>query len=68
MNEEGWGFYVPLEEEYFIKEKKEKKEIIELIERNLDPDVYIIRSDATLYESVCGIWRLVCIVIFRSHK
>lgn len=69
MNEESWGFYVSIEEEYLIKDKEK----IELIERNdnddiYNDDIYIIRRQATFIESVCGIWRLLCFIIFRNRK
>lgn len=64
MNEESWGFYVSIEEEYLIKDKEK----IELIERNDNDDIYIIRRQATFIESVCGIWRLLCFIIFRNRK
>ena len=64
MNEDNWGFYVPIEEDYLINDKKFERNDIE---REINDDIYIIRTQATFFESVCGIWRLLCFIIFRNR-
>lgn len=64
MNDESWGFYVPLEEEYLIKEKKIDDYNID---RDINDDIYVIRTQATFYESVCGVWKLICFIMFRNR-
>lgn len=61
MNEETWGFYVPIDEEY-----KMNRELIE-INNNNDDSLHRIRTSATFYESVCGYWRLFCLIVFRNR-
>lgn len=58
MNEE-WGFYVPIDEEYF------NTEMIERYDEELD--IHIIRTQSTFFESVCGLWKLICFIVFRSR-
>ncbi len=62
MNDE-WGFYVPLDEEFLIKDKKNDNNI----DRDINDDIYRIRTQATFYESVCGVWKLICFIIFRDR-
>ena len=58
MNEESWGFYVPIDEEYKIN-----REIIEV-----NDNIHKIRTEATIYESICGYWKLLCIIFFRNRN